>query len=130
MSKGKASLSDFYCTECGSRGIPIMRKAGQSREPGHLKKLFCLKCKKETNHVEVRPYGNYRYENFLEEYSLGRFFEGKRIPVSGLNGCSKHDCLYNKNGRCWNSNYSHKCAHRPLKTIEDIRELFKDVESK
>ena len=126
MSKGKASLSDFYCTHCGSRGIPIVRKAGQSREPGHLKKLFCLKCKTETNHAEVRPYGSYRYENFLEEYSLGRFFEGKRIPVSELNGCSKRDCLCNKHGRCWNSNYSYNCGYRPTKTIEELREIFKD----
>lgn len=126
MSKGKASLSDFYCTECGSRGIPIMRKAGQSREPGHLKKLFCLKCKRETNHVEVRPYGNYRYENFLEEYSLGRFFEGKRIPVANLASCSNIPCPYNKHGKCWNSNYSFKCKYRPEISKEELEEMFNE----
>ena len=32
----------YYCTECGNRGIPVLRKAGQSKEPGHLKKLYCF----------------------------------------------------------------------------------------
>lgn len=126
MANNKELLSDFYCTCCGSKGIPIMRKAGQSREPGHLKKLFCLKCKEDTNHVEVRPYGSYRYENFLEEYSLGRFFEGKRIAVSKLKGCSNRECLYNKHGRCWNSNYSYNCGHREHKIINEVREMFKN----
>lgn len=126
MSKNKeVLLSDFYCTYCGNKGIPITRKKGQSREPGHLKKLFCLKCQKEINHVEIRPYGSYRYENFLEEYSLGRFYEGNRIPVAELMSCSKTNCLYNKHGRCWNSNYSYNCGHRPVKTKEELKEMFK-----
>ena len=33
--------SDFYCTECGRKGIPIIRIAGKEREAGHLKKLYC-----------------------------------------------------------------------------------------
>ena len=65
------TLSDFYCTECGQKGINIARKNGQQREPGHLKKLYCIHCKKETNHVEVRPYGEYNYEDFELEYKLG-----------------------------------------------------------
>ena len=36
------SLSDFYCTKCGTKGIPCFRTVGKEREPGHLKKLFCL----------------------------------------------------------------------------------------
>ena len=35
-------LSDFYCTKCGIKGIPVFRTVGTEREPGHLKKLFCL----------------------------------------------------------------------------------------
>mgnify|MGYP006988906832 CR=1 FL=1 len=36
------SISDFYCTHCGNKGIPIIRPAGQERESGHLKKIFCF----------------------------------------------------------------------------------------
>ena len=127
MAKNKASItSEFYCTECGSKGIPIARKIGTKKEPGHLKKIYCLKCKKETNHAEVRPYGSYDYEDFLEEYSLGRFFEGKKIHVMNLMSCSNNDCLCNKHGKCWNSNYSFQCFHRLHKTEEEIREMYKN----
>lgn len=127
MAKNKNSItSEFYCTECGSKGIPIARKIGTKKEPGHLKKLYCLKCKKETNHAEIRPYGSYNYEDFLEEYSLGRFFEGKKIHVSNLMSCSKNDCLCNKHGKCWNSNYSFKCQHRLHKTEEEVRIVYEN----
>lgn len=68
-------LSDFYCTRCGNKGLPVFRTAGQEREPGHLKKLFCLHCQKEINMVEVRPMGKYTLDTFLIEYENGNFDE-------------------------------------------------------
>ena len=121
---GTMLLSDFYCTKCGKKGIPVMRKQGQDREPGHLKRLFCLCCQEEINHAEIRPYGNYRYEDFLEEYELGRYYEGKKIPVAELMSCTNKECEYIKNGKCWNSNYSYKCPHRIEKTKEELNNLF------
>ena len=127
MPKVKTALiSEFYCTECGKKGIPVARHPGQHRKPGHLKKLFCLHCQKEVNHVEIRPYGSYTYENFLEEYNLGRFFEGNRLRITDLMSCSKEDCPYNKHGKCWNSNYSYNCDYRPMKTEEELKEIFKN----
>lgn len=67
------SLSNFYCTCCGNKGIPIFRVSGQEREPGHLKKLYCLFCQQEVNMVEVKPTGKYSLENFLIEYENGNF---------------------------------------------------------
>lgn len=67
------SLSNFYCTCCGNKGIPIFRVSGQEREPGHLKKLYCLFCQQEVNMVEVKPTGKYNLENFLIEYENGNF---------------------------------------------------------
>lgn len=76
----KIYLSDFYCTCCGNKGIPIFRTAGQEREPGHLKKIFCLHCQKEVNMVEVRPVGKYSLEDFWIEYEYKNFDEnGNRI---------------------------------------------------
>ena len=108
-------ISDFYCTQCGNKGIPIVRKKGQDREAGHLKNLFCLHCKTTTNHCEIRPYGTYTYDNFIDEFNCGRFLpNGTRIPESELLLCSKGDCLYNRKGKCWNSNGSYaECHHRP-----------------
>ena len=62
--------SDFYCTKCGRKGIPIARKVGKQREAGHLKKLYCMYCKEEINHAEIRPFGDYNYEDFKLEFDL------------------------------------------------------------
>lgn len=76
--KEKFLISEFYCTYCGKKGLPVIRKEGRKREGGHLKKLYCLNCQKETNHVEICPNSDYTYENFLQEYSNGNFINGLR----------------------------------------------------
>ena len=48
MAKNQKTMtSEFYCTKCGGRGIPIARKTGKQREAGHLKKLYCIQCRME-----------------------------------------------------------------------------------
>lgn len=70
------SASQFYCVKCGSQGIPIYRRKGRQREPGHLKKLYCLNCGCETNHAEIKLFlGDYDYETFLIEFKNGNFTE-------------------------------------------------------
>lgn len=108
----KITQSKFYCTLCGKEGIPLIRNQGQQREPGHLKKLYCMNCKKEVNHAEVRDIGGYTYDDFQREYKLGRFVGGKRIEINSLAICTNTKCPFNINGRCWNSNHSNKCKHR------------------
>lgn len=72
-------VSDFYCTRCGNKGICIPR-VGKYREPGHLKKLYCLTCDKEVNMVEIRPHGKYTIYDFWLEFSTHNFDEeGNRI---------------------------------------------------
>lgn len=72
--------SDFYCVKCGNKGIPIMRKNGQQREPGHLKRLFCIYCKQEFNHAEIKPFGEYTLRHFQAEREFDNFDEdGNRI---------------------------------------------------
>lgn len=112
MTIRKGSTSDFYCTKCGNKGIPIFRPNNKNREAGHLKKLYCLHCGEMTNHCEIRPIGHYTYEDFKEEFDLGRFVDGERIPVADLPECSNLKCKCNKNGKCWNSNHSYKCDYR------------------
>lgn len=48
------TISNFICCECNARGIPISRKKNQRRGYLHYKKLYCIYCKKETNHIEIR----------------------------------------------------------------------------
>lgn len=106
------TISDFYCTECGKKGLPIARRAGAQRESGHLKKLYCIYCGREVNHAEVRPFGEYNYEDFKMEFELGRFVDGLKVPISELIECTKEVCEYNVDGRCWNCQKDFKCIHR------------------
>lgn len=50
----------FYCTKCGNRGIPIMRMAKQLRPHAHKKRLYCVHCKRVTNHIEMKFYDKVR----------------------------------------------------------------------
>jgi hypothetical protein len=105
----KIQISDFYCTKCGNRSMSLPRQNGRYREPGHLKRLWCYKCKEEINHAEVRPFGEYNYGDFCEEFICGRFVNGERVPITNLKGCGRSDCRYNKHGKCWNANDSFMC---------------------
>lgn len=72
--------NEFYCTICGNKGISIPRIKGKEREAGHLKKLFCLTCQRETNHVECRPWDAYTREDFWTEFYNKNFDEnGNRV---------------------------------------------------
>ena len=83
MANNTINVSDFYCTQCGSLGLPVVRTSKKVREPGHLKKLYCLHCKMQTNHAEVRPFWKYDYEDFQIEFIHGNFdSEGNRIDPS------------------------------------------------
>ncbi len=68
------TISKMYCCNCGKEGLPIIRKPGQYREAGHLKKLYCIYCEKEWNHAEVRSiYSDYNYEDFQLELKYNNF---------------------------------------------------------
>ena len=75
---------DFYCTCCGKKGIPVSRDKRRARERGHLKKLYCLTCNKEVNHVEVIENSKYDKQKFNDEFQSGNFdSQGNRvIPLS------------------------------------------------
>lgn len=75
MRNNKFIESEFYCTQCGTKGIPVLRTRGKEREAGHLKKLFCLTCGKEQNHVECKPWTKYTHEDFLFEFEHHNFSE-------------------------------------------------------
>ena len=52
----KMDLHDFYCLNCGKKGIGLMRKYGAQRESLHRKKLYCIYCKEEVNHIECKNF--------------------------------------------------------------------------
>ena len=50
----KFNEHDFYCIKCGHKGIPLSRKQGHQYERFHRKKLFCIYCQQEVNHIECK----------------------------------------------------------------------------
>jgi hypothetical protein len=77
---------EFYCCICGEKGLPVIRRKGAEREAGHLKKLFCLQCKADTNHCECVPNTRYTKEDFWIEFQNHNFDkDGNRVrPYSEL----------------------------------------------
>ena len=104
--------SRFFCTNCGKESVPIMRRKSHMREAGHLKKLYCINCRKEINHFEVRDIDTDGIEQFKKEFILGRFIDGNRTEINKLMGCSYLECPYNQDGKCWNENNSAGCLYR------------------
>lgn len=49
----RMTISDLYCCECGFH-MTVPRSRGKQRNKGHLKKLYCVRCKREVNFHEVR----------------------------------------------------------------------------
>lgn len=59
----------FYCMKCGRKGIPIQRKSGFQHSKFHRKKLYCIYCQEEVNHVECKNEED--VEEFLENFKNG-----------------------------------------------------------
>ena len=62
---------DFYCINCGKRGIPLPRQRGHQHSTFHRKKLYCIYCQKEVNMVECKT--EYDVQEFLEDFNNGVF---------------------------------------------------------
>ena len=69
----KYEAHDFYCLNCGRKGLPCQRKMGQQREQFHRKKLHCIFCNLSVNHMEIRNQEEKEY--FMEAFENGDFKE-------------------------------------------------------
>lgn len=66
-------ISQFYCTKCANR-IDLPRKTDKRRKKGHLKKVYCIKCKEEVNHYEVRNNDlDFNLNEFKQQITEGDF---------------------------------------------------------
>ena len=102
----------FKCPCCNYVYTAYKNSARRTKQ-GHLKKLYCCTCKKETNHAEVSGYA-YTYEDFLLEFKYGHFTkEGKRLAFIDLKFCKNTDCPFGcfYHGRCWDAR-KHECKER------------------
>jgi hypothetical protein len=49
------TISKFQCTGC-SYVTFLPRKKSRQKERDHLKKIYCVSCKVEINHKEIREF--------------------------------------------------------------------------
>ena len=73
---------DFYCMKCGNKGIPLSRNVGHQHSKFHSKKLYCVYCKKEINHIECR--NAMEVNKFKEDYANGVFAEEANASIEFL----------------------------------------------
>ena len=67
------TYSTFYCTECANK-ISLPRLKSKQREKQHLKNIYCIKCKYQVNHYEVRDCDNdFIFEEFLQQVKNKEF---------------------------------------------------------
>lgn len=71
----KYETHDFYCMNCGKKGISIPRKVGKMHGAFHRKKLWCPWCKNEVNHIECRTLEE--VEEFKFNFENGVYFDEK-----------------------------------------------------
>ena len=69
----------FYCINCGRRGIPVQRRDSHNHSKHHRKKLWCIYCGREFNHIECRTDEEVR--EFREQFEAGVFKEEALLPI-------------------------------------------------
>ena len=72
-SGAKMIANDFYCMKCGNKGLDVLRKRGKQKEKFHRKKMYCLYCRIEVNHIECRNL--IEIEEFKEKFEAGEFIQ-------------------------------------------------------
>ena len=75
----KGQTHEFICINCGRVGIPIFRRDGKYKEQFHRKKLYCLYCHTEVNHIEVR--NEFEKADILEAFENGEFVEEAKASM-------------------------------------------------
>ena len=80
MARGNFAEHSFYCIRCGNKGIPLMRKQGFQHERLHRKKLYCMFCKEEVNHVECKSLED--VEEFKKNFENGVYLDEAEESVS------------------------------------------------
>ena len=78
----KCDTHEFYCMKCGNKGIPLARNQGHQHGRFHRKKLFCLYCREEVNHIECKTPED--VAEFRKNFELGVYKDEAEDSVSYL----------------------------------------------
>lgn len=77
---------DFYCINCGKKGLVLPRQKSHKHKGFHRKKLYCFYCKKEVNMIECKD--EFEVEEFLENYANGVYKDEAEESVYYCGGSS------------------------------------------
>lgn len=72
----------FFCIECGCESIPLLRNCSLKRGKFHRKKLYCLNCRTEINHIECKT--TEEIEEFQKLFAEGAFRDEAKESVDYL----------------------------------------------
>lgn len=78
MSKSWAT-HDFYCINCGAKGIPLIRKQSSRKSANHRKNMYCIRCKHTVNHIECRSAEEVK--QFLSDFNTGKYTEEAKADL-------------------------------------------------
>lgn len=78
---------DFYCINCGRKGIPLSRRVSLQHGKFHRKKLYCIYCKEEVNHIECRT--PEEVEEFKENFENGVYKDEAKESLDYVRGVPK-----------------------------------------
>ena len=73
MCRQKMIWHDFYCLLCGKKSLTLPRKDSKKKEKFHRKKLYCLNCQCEVNHIELK--NEAEIFEFKQDFEDGIFVE-------------------------------------------------------
>lgn len=88
---------NFYCINCGNKGLPIQRRVGKLKEKFHRKKLYCPYCQITINHVEVRS--DIEAQEFKQMFLNGDFKEEALESINHTKGVTNGRYKYTKRNR-------------------------------
>lgn len=67
--KQKMFYSNLVCNKCGN-AFKVPRKRAKKREEGHIKHMYCIKCKEITAHIEDNRSESEKYWDSVQEELL------------------------------------------------------------
>lgn len=70
----------FFCINCGKEGLPLQRRSSLQRERFHRKKMYCIYCKEELNHIECKTEEDITI--FKENFTNGVYLDEAENSIS------------------------------------------------
>ena len=84
-------INEFYCINCGNKGIDLARKKGHQHKVGHLKKLYCIHCQTTCNHYEC--HNSEDVDKFKNKFEKGEFID---LAKKSIEECKKDRWMYER----------------------------------